>query len=385
MPLLKQAMLRVLALSEACGFSRALSASGWRRRRLLILCYHGVSKYDEHEWANLYIAADTFRRRMRVLKDYGCNVLPLAEALSRLRNGTLPDRAVAITFDDGLHDYYSVAFPILESFGFPATLYLTTYYVEFNRPVFDPMCSYMLWKARERQPERSGGNPGEPQRGDAGQQFEWPGVLPAPVRLDDAGRRSGAAAIMQFALNCKLSGREKDDLLAQLADRLGLDYEDLCRKRVLHLITPEEATDLAARGADIQYHTHRHRVYRSRERMFAELQDNRRRILAYTSKEPRHYCYTGSFYLPQHPGYLREFGIQSATTLVRGLCTARTDPLLLPRIGDGMALSELEFRAWLAGTADFLPRRRIKMSEGQLAEEEPQVVMRSSAGTRLST
>jgi peptidoglycan/xylan/chitin deacetylase (PgdA/CDA1 family) len=386
--MLKQAMLRVLGLAEASGLSRSLSASGWRRRRLLILCYHGVSKYDEHEWANFYIAADTFRRRMQILKDFGCNVLPLSEALTRLRDGTLPERAVALTFDDGFHDYYSVAFPILESFGFPATLYLTTYYVEFNRPVFDPMCSYLLWKARQRQPERdrsaaeeiprsaagatwgSGGNPEKPQRGDAGQELEWPEVFGAPAALDDVGRRGAAAAIKQFALKRKLSGREKDDLLAQLADRLGLDYQDLCRKRVLHLITPEEATELATRGADLQYHTHRHRVYRSRERMFAELQDNRRRIVTYTSKEPRHYCYTGSFYLPQHPGYLREYGIQSATTLARGLCTTRTDPFLLPRIGDGMALSELEFRAWLAGTADFLPRRRIKMSAGQLMEEE---------------
>ena len=148
--MLKQAKLRVLGLAETSGLSRSLAASAWRRRRLLILCYHGVSKYDEHEWTNLYIAAETFRRRMQILKDSGCNVLPFSDALTRLRDGTLPERAVAITFDDGFHDYYSVAFPILESFGFPATLYLTTYYVEFNRPVFDPMCSYLLWKARGR-------------------------------------------------------------------------------------------------------------------------------------------------------------------------------------------------------------------------------------------
>jgi peptidoglycan/xylan/chitin deacetylase (PgdA/CDA1 family) len=326
--------------------------SAWRRRRLLILCYHGVSRYDEHEWANLYISAETFRRRMQILVESGCNVLPLSQALSRLREDSLPERAVAITFDDGLHDFYSVAFPIVESFGFPVTLYLTTYYVEFNRPVFDPMCSYLLWKGRHRQ------------------QLQWPEVLPAPSALDAAGRAEATAIIKQFALRNKLTGQEKDELLARLADKLGLDYQELCQRRVLHLITPEEATELASRGVDIQYHTHRHRVYRSRERMFAELQDNRRRIVSYTSREPCHYCYTGNFYLPQHPGYLREFGIQSATTCVPGLCTAHTDPLLLPRLGDGMAMSDLEFRAWLAGTAGLLPRRRARMSEGQLLEEE---------------
>ncbi len=350
--MLKQAKLRVFRTAEAAGFSRLLSGSAWRRRRLLILCYHGVSRYDEHEWSSLYITAETLRRRLELIAQARCNVLPLSEAVSRLQSGTLPDRAVAITFDDGLYDFFSTAYPIVESFGFPVTLYLTTYYVEFNRPVFDPMCSYLLWKARQRK------------------QLEWPEVFPAPIALDDSGRAHATGAIKQFATGCKLSGLEKDELLAQLAGRLGIDYRDLCQKRLLHLITPDEAKQLAARGVDIEYHTHRHREYRSRERMFAELQDNLRRISTYTSRKPRHFCYTGGFYLPEYPAYLKEYGMLSATTCVPGLCTAQTNPMLLPRLVDGMAFPELEFRAWLAGTADLVPRRQLKMSEGQLVEEE---------------
>ena len=284
--MLRQAKMGVLRAAEATGLSRLLSASAWRRHRLLILCYHGISKFDEHEWGGGYISPQTFRRRMECLARDRYNVLPLSEALHRLRNGTLPDRAVVITFDDGFHDFFSVALPIVESFGYPVTLYLTTYYVEFNRPVFDPMCGYLLWKGRHGPP------------------LEWPEVFPAPVALDDAGRQRANAAIQQFALSRKLSGREKDDLLARLAGRLGIDYQELCRNRVMHLITPEEARDVAARGVDLQYHTHRHRVYRGRERMFAELQDNRSRIAMFTSREPRHFCYTGGFYLPEYPEYL---------------------------------------------------------------------------------
>lgn len=40
----------------------------------------------------------------------------------------------------GPHDFFSIAFPTLESFEFPITLYLTTYYVEFNRPIFATRC-----------------------------------------------------------------------------------------------------------------------------------------------------------------------------------------------------------------------------------------------------
>jgi peptidoglycan/xylan/chitin deacetylase (PgdA/CDA1 family) len=350
--MLRQAKMAVLRLAETTGFSRLLSGSAWRRHRLLILCYHGVSKYDEHEWGSLYISPETFRRRMELVAQAHCNVLPLAEAVSRLQSGTLPDRAVTITFDDGLHDFFSVAFPIIESFGYPVTLYLTTYYVEFNRPVFDPMCSYLLWKGRHKQ------------------QLEWPEVLPVPVALSDAGCQRAAAMIREFAISRKLSGHEKDDLLARLAGRLDVDYQDACRKRVLHLITPEEAKALARRGVDLQYHTHRHRVYRGRERMFAELEDNRRRIALYTARAPHHFCYTGGFYLPEHPGYLKEYGMSSATTLFPGLCNVRTDPLLLPRLVDNMGISDLEFRAWLAGTAALLPTRRVEMSQGQLLEEE---------------
>lgn len=350
--MLKRTKTSILRLAEVMGATQWLSASTWRRHRLLILCYHGVSKYDEHEWSDLYISLETFRRRLDLLVRSRCNVLSLSEAIIRLRNETLPERAVVLTFDDGFHDFSSVAFPTLQAFGFPVTLYLTTYYVEFNRPVFDPMCGYLLWKGRQRQ-------------------LVWPELFASPVSVSDPESRERVSAVMQkFAKVRKLSGCEKDLLLGELAARLGIDYEELCLKRVMHLITPAEAKQLAAQGVDIQYHTHRHREYRTRERMFSELQDNHRRIVAFTSNEPRHFCYTGGFYLPQHPGFLKQYGMLSATTCKPGLCSGRSDQMTLPRLIDSPTLSDLEFRAWLAGTASFLPRRPHQMSEGQLAEEE---------------
>lgn len=351
--MLKRAKTSVLRLAEVTGTTRLLSVSGWRRRRLLILCYHGVSKYDEHQWSDLYISPELFRHRLELLVQFRCNILSLSEAADDLRNGTLPDRAVVLTFDDGFHDFSSVAFPILESFGFPVTLYLTTYYVEFNRPVFDPMCGYLLWKGREKH------------------QLEWPELFQSPVSVSGAESREHVGATIQnFAKAKRLSGLEKDLLLIELASRLDIDYEDLCKKRVMHLINPSEAKQLAAQGVDIQYHTHRHREYRNRERMFAELRDNQRRIVAFSSNEPRHFCYTGGFYLPQHPLFLKEYGMMTATTCKPGLCTSGSDRMTLPRLVDTASLSELEFRAWLAGTAALLPHRPHHMSEGQLAEEE---------------
>jgi len=94
-----------------------------RQQRLLILGYHGVARCDEHEWdPQLYIAPERLRQRMQLLAQERCNVLPLGEAVVRLQSGTLSPRAVTITFDDGYHDFYSVGFPVSESFGYPVTL-----------------------------------------------------------------------------------------------------------------------------------------------------------------------------------------------------------------------------------------------------------------------
>jgi len=351
--MLKRVKIGTLRLAESTGVSHTLAGSEWRRRRLLILCFHGVSMNDEHECFDLYITAASLRHRMEMLVEAGCNVLPLGEAVERLREGSLPPRAAAITFDDGFYDFYALSFPIVESFGFPVTLYLTTYYMEYNHPVFDPMCSYLLWKGRQQE------------------RLEWPEVLGEGIVLDEEGRLVAFARIMEYAVKRKLSGPEKDNLLRQLAERLNLDYAAMCRRRVLDLLPIDEAKSLVARGVDVQYHTHRHREYRSRDRMLLELDDNRRRIALVTDVKPRHFCYTGGFYLPEHIGYLREYGILSATTCKPGLCTPKTDSLLLPRLVDTERLSDLEFRAWLAGTADLIPQRPYRMSGWQLGDEEP--------------
>lgn len=61
------------------------------------------------------------------------NVVPLDDAVSRLRCGTLPERALAITFDDGYADNHDVALPILLRHGLAATFFVSTGFMNGGR------------------------------------------------------------------------------------------------------------------------------------------------------------------------------------------------------------------------------------------------------------
>src|SRR5450830_501077 len=61
------------------------------------------------------------------------NVLPLDEAVARLKIDSLPARAACITFDDGYADNYHVALPILQRHGMRATFFIATGYLDGGR------------------------------------------------------------------------------------------------------------------------------------------------------------------------------------------------------------------------------------------------------------
>lgn len=61
------------------------------------------------------------------------NVLPLDRAVRDLKAGCLPARAVAITFDDGYEDNFSVALPLLQKHGLNATFFVSSGFLNGGR------------------------------------------------------------------------------------------------------------------------------------------------------------------------------------------------------------------------------------------------------------
>ena len=328
--MIKTAKRASLQLLKHAGVFRIMLTSSWRRQRLAILCYHGVSLDDEHLWdPYLYMTPADLESRFAFLREQRYNVLGLGEAVERLYRRDLPERSVAVTFDDGFYDFYRHAYPLLQKYELPATVYLTTYYCEDNRPVFDAMLSYLLWKGRQARAD-----------------------LATP-----AGRLQAWHAVKQRTERERFSADDKDRLIQELSAELGVDDGEIRRRRILHLMTPAEVAELASAGIDVQLHTHRHRTPLDRALFTREIADNRVRIENITKSTASHFCYPSGVYRPEFMPWLEEQNVVSATTCEVGLASPSDHRLLLPRLVDHSHFAPIEFEAWLTGTGHFLPHR----------------------------
>lgn len=104
-----------------------LSPAG-ARGRLSILTFHRVLPKPDPLFPELPDAA-AFEAQMRWVRDW-FNVVPLRQGIEMLYAGTVPSRALAITFDDGYTDNEEIAAPILKRLGLTATFFVATGFLD---------------------------------------------------------------------------------------------------------------------------------------------------------------------------------------------------------------------------------------------------------------
>jgi hypothetical protein len=167
-------------------------------------------------------------------------------------------------------------------------------------------------------------------------------------------RQTALSQIAAFAERELLSTGQKNDLAAELACKLGVDYQELLRLRILQLLIPEEIAELAAHGIRFELHTHRHRTPLDRALFEKEILDNRAALESIPGVRPVHFCYPSGHYDRMFLPWLTEMGVVSATTCDPGLASRRDEPLLLPRFIDASGRTGLEFESWLTGVGAML-------------------------------
>jgi peptidoglycan/xylan/chitin deacetylase (PgdA/CDA1 family) len=94
---------------------------------VLILLYHRIRPAPCFDPYVLGVTPEHFAEHLEVLQRLGLP-MHLRQVLRGLRDGNLPRRAIVVTFDDGYADNLHHAKPLLERYGIPATVFVTTGY-----------------------------------------------------------------------------------------------------------------------------------------------------------------------------------------------------------------------------------------------------------------
>jgi peptidoglycan/xylan/chitin deacetylase (PgdA/CDA1 family) len=333
----------VFASASRLGLFAASSraTSGW----LTILCYHGFALDHEHRFRpGLFMRPELFAERLAWLGSHGFRVLPLEEAVARLRAGTLRRKEIAITIDDGFDGVAVRAAPLLRRYGFPATLYVTSYYVRHNHPIFRLALQYFFWRAD-------------------GRPVDVAGLLPGVTGTVVAGSPDAERVLWTLIDQGEAMPSEEARvaLAREVAARAGCAYEELARSRRLTLMTEEQIARAASEGLDIQLHTHRHRLPTTPSEVSREIADNRAVLEPLVGRPLRHFCYPSGVWSLEHLPALAAEGVETATTCDSGMNRSETNSLALCRFLDRDDMPRIVFEGELYGFAEvcrMVARRR---------------------------
>lgn len=285
-----------------------LSPAG-RNARLSILIYHRVLAEQDPIFPHEPTAASFDAQLSRLKATF--NVLPLAEAVTRLKTGTLPARAACITFDDGYADNVTQALPILQKHGLHATFFIATSYLNggrmFNDTVIeavrhcrkDEIDLGMLGLGRHKV--------GTPQD----KHSAIDNILPRLKYLPVDQREANVAELARMVSDIS----PPDDLMMSTA-----------QLRALH-----------AAGMGIGGHTARHPILAGLDKAAARDEilagkeflegtlGEKITLFAYPNGKP------GTDYLPQQADIVRELGFDAAVSTQWGAASQTADLFQLPR------------------------------------------------------
>ena len=118
----------------------------WGAKRLTVLAYHRITEYAQPEFdlfvPNVSATPAIFAEHMQFVEKH-FNVISMRDMHNWLtEKRPLPKNPLLITFDDGYRDNLEFAFPILQQYGFPATIFLATNYIGNNKPFFWDLIAY---------------------------------------------------------------------------------------------------------------------------------------------------------------------------------------------------------------------------------------------------
>ena len=295
--------------------------------RLSVLIFHRVTAE-----ADLLFPDDVDVRRFdRIctwLKRW-FHVLPLDEAVQRLKSKTLPARAAVITFDDGYRDNYEVALPILQRHDLCATFFIATGFL-------DGGC---MWNDIVIESVRHTNESVIDLR---------PLGVPGLAQLDVGDMRQKRAAIDLVLRSLKyLPLDQRLDTALRMTALLGI------RVPKHNMMTSDQVRALRAAGMQIGAHTVLHPILAglSDDAARAEMLQSKQRLEHILGEQVTLFAYPNGRpeqdFTERSVAIARDIGFTAAVSTAKGVAHAGTDPLRIPRFTP-WDRSRLRFGARLA-------------------------------------
>lgn len=209
---------------------------------LIVIVYHRVSRPEDCAYDRAVIEAtpEMFDEQMAMLKRR--HVVVGKDELGAIVAGheKLRHPRVAITFDDGYRDNYSVAYPILRSHGLPGLFFLATQFVGSCELVWWDRIAFAVRHTRHRSITL---------------------LLPTPlvVAVDHADREPAIQTVLRAYKRTLHQGHMGDAaFFAMLAEACDVESPVLAAERPF--LSWEEAAEMQRGGMGIASHTHSHRI-----------------------------------------------------------------------------------------------------------------------------
>jgi peptidoglycan/xylan/chitin deacetylase (PgdA/CDA1 family) len=342
-----------------------------RRPRAVVLVYHRVGERSLDPW-RLTVDPEIFAGQMETLaRDW--SPISLAELVQGFQMRRLPERAVAVTFDDGYADNLEVAAPILLEHAISATLFVATDLIDSGGPLWwDELASLLL--EPERLPSTltlSSGN---------GDRWRIPPVA-------DEERRSSATTLapwdakpgtrLRAFYDVWLALRAFDVPTREAALDEIADWSKVPRPSGRVLLTWEQLREFAALpGFDLGAHTLTHPVLPtcSHERAGAEIAGSADRLRTEAGVEVAQFAYPFGAWSPSIARLVADLGFSAAYTTEGSAISWSASAHALPRV-PVEAQSPGDFAKTLADLS--CPRPRVELlrrSTAGLYLRPPQVI-----------
>lgn len=293
-----------MLLRTAC----QLASPAGRRGRLSVLVFHRVLAEPDPLFPDEPDAC-RFDEIMAWIKGW-FRVLPLDEAVERLRREDLPARAAAVTFDDGYADNLIQALPVLQKHGLHATFFIATGFLDGGRMWNDTLIETVRRTAAAAI--------------DAG--FLGLGELPLQSVAD---KRAALGRLLPTVKH--LPAGRRAEAVARLAElgAAGLP-QDL-------MLTASQVRALRAAGMGIGAHTVNHPILATLDAAAArrEIADSRDFLQGLLREPVGLFAYPngrrGSDYTAMHRDMVHSLGFRGAFSTHWGVACASCDPYQLPR------------------------------------------------------